>query len=319
VPAPGLAAAEAAAAALADRSAPAGPFDGRVRPVAAEAAEWRRRGLSPSALDELAACPFRFFAGRVLGLPEPEEAAERGELDAATRGRLYHAVLERAKDDGLERALVEVFSANDWRVLGLYPLLWEALREEMSVHLRAFAEWDAEDLAKRGMRPRWSEKALEGAPPEGAPGGVPWRGKLDRVETDPATRRFRVTDFKTKRSARWAKPAKAVEAGETHQLPVYAELAAAALGPGWTFDGASYRFVETADAREAELTAADWSALRAPFFARLARRLEEAADGRFPIRPDDRDPGHCTYCGFAAACRKAHSPSRTRAERLIGA
>lgn len=314
--APGLADLEDAAAALADRDAPAGPRDGLTRPVAAEAAGWRREGLSPTALDTLAACPFRFFAGRVLGLPEPEEPSGRGELDPATRGRLYHSVLERARTQGVEAALAGVFAENDWRALGLYPLLWEALREEMGAHVRAFADWDARRLASLGLSPLASEKKLEGAPPEGAPAGVPWRGTVDRVEADEKTRRFRVTDFKTKASARWKDPARKAEEGESHQLPVYAELAARWLGEGWSFDGASLLFVESAEEREQSIAPEQWKELRAAFFERVARRLESAADGRFPIRPDTREMGHCAHCGFAAACRKTHGPSVARAARL---
>lgn len=316
VDAPGLAELEDAAAKLADRDAPAGPRDGLTRPVAAELAQWRRDGLSPTTLDTLAACPFRFFAERVLGLPEPEEPRGRGELDPATRGQLYHAVLERSRTKGLEQALKEVFAENDWRVLGLYPLLWEALREEMSAHVRAFAEWDAQRLADLKLVAHASEKKLAGSPPEGAPAGVPWRGTVDRIETDEKGKRFRVTDFKTKLSTRWKDPAKKAAEGESHQLPIYAELAKAWLGEDWTFDGASLLFVETADEREQSITPAQWKELRAPFLDRLAKRLESAADGRFPIRPDPREMGHCTYCSFDAACRKTHGPSVARAARL---
>ena len=51
--------------------------------------------MSPSALDAYAECPFRFFASRVLGLGEREEASGRGELSPQARGQVYHAALER--------------------------------------------------------------------------------------------------------------------------------------------------------------------------------------------------------------------------------
>jgi ATP-dependent helicase/nuclease subunit B len=286
-----------------------------VRPVAAELASWRKTGLSPTTFDRLAECPFRFFAERVLGLPEPEEARGRGELDPATRGQLYHAVLERSRTKGLEAALAEVFAENDWRVLGLYPLLWEALREEMSAHVRAFAAWDAQRLADLKLAPLSAETKLEGAPPEGAPAGVPWRGTVDRIEADETARRFRVTDFKTKMSAKWKDPAKKAAEGQAHQLPVYAELVQAKLGPQWSFDGASLLFIESADEREATLSAAQWKELRAPFLEKLAKRLESAADGRFPIDPDPGEMGHCSFCSYDTACRKTHGPSVARAAR----
>ncbi len=333
VPARSLAEGFALIARLNERGA-AGAFDGLVRPPAAELARWRKAGLSPSALDDYAECPFRFFASRVLGLGEREESSERGELSPQARGQLYHAVLERfyrtlpeaawsGRGDPLahlELAVSDVFRDNGWRELGLYPLLWEAARADMSSRLKAFVAWDFARLRAAGFRPRLQEARLRGEPEGGAPGGIPWRGVLDRVDADETGRRFRVVDYKTRRSAAWKKPLSQLAAsGESHQIPFYAALAAAALGDGWSFDGGELLFIEAEDDAErgSALSADDWEKTREPFLRGLAARVESIAGGRFPIVPDDGERGHCSFCDFPTLCRKSHGPSRFRAAAYV--
>ncbi|MEQ1919422.1 MAG: PD-(D/E)XK nuclease family protein, partial [Elusimicrobiota bacterium] len=167
------------------------------------------------------------------------------------------------------------------------------------------------------VRPRLYETRLQGAPPEGAPGGVPWKGVADRIDADDSGETFRVVDYKTRSSARWKNLAKQAAAGDLHQLPFYAELAGAALGEKRVFGGAELLFleVEEGEERSAELSAEDWGLARGPFLAILAERVEAIASGRFPIRPEDGERGHCSWCEFPTVCRKAHGPSRARGLR----
>ena len=73
--------------------------------------------------------------------------------------------------------------------------------------------------------------------------------------------------------------------------------------------------VEEGEERSAALTAEDWGLARGPFLKILAERVEAIASGRFPIRPEDGERGHCSWCEFPTVCRKAHAPSRARALR----
>ena len=315
-------------AALNDRGAP-GAYDGLTRPIAAELAKLKKNGLSPTALDQYAACPFRFFAARVLGLGDREEGTDRGELSPQARGLVYHALLENfysslgegewtgAKDWGpaFDAASTAVFGENDWRALGIYPLLWESARIDMSARLRSFIQWDLERLRAGNLRPKLFETRLQGGPPEGAPGGVPWKGVADRIDAGEGT--FRVVDYKTRSSDRWKNLAKKAAGGELHQLPFYAELASGKLDPTSVFGGAELLFLETEEGEErsAELSAEDWGLARGPFLKILTERVEAIASGRFPMRPVDGQQGHCTWCDFPTVCRKAHGPSRARAAR----
>ncbi len=311
----------------------AGAYDGLTRPIADEIARFKKSGFSPTALDLYATCPFRFFAERVLGFGKREESASRSEMTPQTRGLIYHAVLERfyaalsdaeweGKKDWMrafDAAAEDVFRVNDWRVLGLYPLLWESSCLDMSARLKDFIAWDLGRLRAAHSRPRRYETRLQGAPPEGAPGGVPWKGIADRIDVDAKERTFRVVDYKIRSSARWKNLAKKVSSGALHQLPFYAELAGGALGEGWTFGGAELLFLEVEEDQErsATLTADDWKSARGPFMKILAERVEAIASGRFPIRPEEGERGHCSWCKFPTVCRKAHGPSRARGMRAV--
>lgn len=317
-------------AALNDRGAPSG-HDGLTRPIMAELEKLKESGLSPTAIDLYASCPFRFFAARVLNLGEREEASGRGELTPQARGRVYHAVLEKfyaslsaeewsgAKDwePAYAKADAVVFTENDWKALGVYPLLWEAARLDMSARLRSFIAWDLERLRAARLKPRLYETRLQGAPAGGAPGGIPWKGVADRIDADDEAREFHVVDYKTRESSRTKKLQEKVAEGKLHQLPFYAELGGDALGAGWKFGGASLLFleVEEGEARSAELTAEDWGVSRGSFMGILAARVDAIASGRFPMRPDDGERGHCSWCEFPTVCRKGHAPSRARALR----
>jgi len=226
---------------------------------------------------------------------------------------------KKSPESHLDAVLEQTFTENDWRELGLYPLLWEASRLEMSAHLRAFVLWDLERLRAGRFRPRLFETKLHGEPAGGAPGGIPWRGVADRVDGDEGGKTFRVADYKTRKSGRWRKGLAFLAAeGTSHQIPFYAALAAGALGDGWEFAGGELLFIEADDEeRSAELTAEEWTRTRELFLKGLADKVEAMSSGRFPISPKEGVGGHCDWCDFPTLCRKSHAPTRERAARLL--
>ena len=304
----------------------AGPWDGLTGPARDFLDELDRKGVSPSALDSFAACPFQFFAGRVLGLGEPDEAVEKGEFPGVLRGEIYHAILEKFysgadeslwREDGaweerLQGSAAAVFADRTWKTLGIYPLLWRAARESIVENLRDFLAWDIADARQSGLRPVGMEKKLEGRLQELQ--GLAVHGIVDRIDRR-ADGRWRVVDYKT----RWTRSSNLralVKRGELHQLPIYAELAGA-LERG-TFEGAALYALEDSPQSAgrprsyhypAEALAED----RAGFFKRVSAELGEMRLGRFPIVPEDGEHGRCGRCAFAFVCRKSHGPSRARA------
>ncbi|MHB2025381.1 MAG: PD-(D/E)XK nuclease family protein [Elusimicrobiota bacterium] len=315
---------------------PPGAWDGLVNPPEIFLRELSRRGLSPSAFEILQNCSFRFFAERVLRLGSGEEAAERDEMSASVRGLVYHKILEifyresaggadagavsgenRDWEKRLMSAIEAVFLKKTWRVLGLYPLLWEAQKRAMSAHLRDFLAWDLARNKENGFRPRRDllEKELRAPFPSGLPEGLSGlflRGRIDRADADSSGRLFDLADYKTKLTDR-------VKKNKNIQLSFYAELARAYLGDSGRIKSARVLGVEASPSgeREAEISGDDLENGREAFWAEAARALRALSQGRFPIRPDDQGGGafgHCSWCAFPAVCRKNHGPSRTRAE-----
>ena len=308
----------------------AGAFDGMVGPLAPSS-----RGLSPSALDSFAACPFQFFASRVLGLGEPDESAQLGEVPPVLRGRIYHELLERffqgadaslwssaeAWESRLRACLDEVFAERGWQELGVYPLLWHALRAAMAETLREFLAWDRAEALRTGLRPIRFEQSLEGEFGEPRPealAGFRLHGIADRIDRA-ADGRWRVVDYKT----RWSRPqglSRLAREGKMHQLPVYAELAARLPGLG-RLEEACLLVLEdsqetTGRPRCHAYPAAELEADRLAFLDQVAAKLAAMRAGRFPITPEDGEHGVCSRCAFPLVCRKSHGPSRARAAAL---
>lgn len=304
---------------------PPGPLDGLVGPPGEYLKALRRHGLSPSALDELAECPFRFFSGRLLGLSEAGQASEKGQFASWVRGQIYHAALERfhrrleeggiGEDAALKGAIDSVFREFDWQTMGVYPLLWRAAKTAITERLEAFAAWDLLELRRLGMRPRWLEKKLSGPMPAELPEALSElqaRGVADRIDLDEKGKRFRVIDYKTSWKMK-GKLSDLVLKGKLHQLPLYAELAGRALGPDWTLEGCQLFVLEDPEQPTRDYPAAKWAADRGAFLEALGESVARVAAGRFPPRPDDGDFGYCGRCDFASLCRKSHGPSRRRA------
>jgi ATP-dependent helicase/nuclease subunit B len=308
----------------------AGVYDGLISPPVAAMSAWKRAGLSPTALDEYAQCPFKFFASRILGFGSEPRVLERGELASAARGQIYHAVLERfyrtlpepvwsgRADESahLERVLDEIFAENDWHELGVYPLLWEAARASMSRHLHEFIRWDIRRLRQENFRPRLFEARLHGEPQGGPPGGILWRGIADRIDADLTGKNFRVSDYKTRKSGQWRPGlARLIGEGKSHQIPFYTELTGHTLGEGWVFHGGELLFIEAQEDndRSTTLSREEWEGVRGPFLKSVAEKMKGIHSGLFPIRPQEGERGHCSWCDFSALCRKSHAPARARA------
>lgn len=310
------------------RSGGLGPMDGLIGEPTGWLARARARGFSPTALEQFIRCPFQFFASRLLGLGDVEEPLERGELSALSRGDLAHRVLERfhrslveagfwSRGDGrwepqLERAMQDVLGRTGWRELGVYPVVWEAARLRLEERLRALAALDVARIRETGLVPWKFEEELAG----GA-GGVPLRGRVDRVDRS-ADGRVWVVDYKSGKGP--ARLRDALRKMRSLQPPLYLELAVAsgAAGESRVAGAALYCLEGTKDDPAAPavvaLDASGWLALREPLQANLADHVGRMARGEFFIAQDDRIGGACRWCSFAAVCRKSHPATARRAE-----
>ncbi|MCK6472782.1 MAG: PD-(D/E)XK nuclease family protein [Planctomycetes bacterium] len=243
---------QARAAAVAER---AGAYDGGVahaapeagavlkelflRPVAASAgkaqSDEKTQSLSPSSLESLAGCAFKFLQERVLGLESPERPGE--ELDASGRGSIWHDVLagfyrellNLAKENGRQVAVLDPARRNEYakrlkaradkvlerapeRYFTGHPGLWGVQRRRIEAGLDGWLDHELRDAAETKFHPagiEFSFNARDGhaAPPVRVPFGgkkgaeleLLVEGRIDRVDLrlqDPGARTPRVTGLR---------------------------------------------------------------------------------------------------------------------------
>jgi ATP-dependent helicase/nuclease subunit B len=268
-----------------------------------------------SALERYLECPFKYFAGRVLRLPE--ERDEESGLTALERGQFVHEVFERffrewhrqggraIRRDNVAEALelfesiaerqLEKLTEGD-RALERTHLLGSAVSSGLAERAFAFEMEAGGEIVERLL-----EYELEGTftlAGSSGPRQVRIRAKADRLDLL-ADGTIRVIDYKTGR---------APKAARALQLPIYGVIAEQALrgfsGRDWTVASAGYiafkekePFVALGAGRSGGLATA---------VAEGQQRLLDAIDGiergEFPVDPDE--PYRCQWCAYAGVCRK---------------
>ncbi|MGH9294157.1 MAG: PD-(D/E)XK nuclease family protein, partial [Acidimicrobiales bacterium] len=228
------------------------------------------RPFSPTTLESLATCPFRFLADqllRVVPLAAPEELDT---IDARERGSLMHGILEEyfrpfvgapapladipapqgpagtggggAELPGFlgpaERArLLEIVDAHFGRLEQQgrtgRALFWKIERGRVRRDLERFVARELESAHRRRSRPVRLELSFgHERPLVIAAGGreVAFRGRMDRVDVE-AGRDMVVIDYKSGSSVSYRSLlCDPLGAGRHLQLPIYAKAAAAVLG-----------------------------------------------------------------------------------------
>ena len=283
------------------------------------------KGFSPSGLEDLAACPYQYFAGHILRLPVPENPAPHGQIAPDAMGKLFHSVLEQYfKNNDLSAACDQAFDRFGQDYPGIYPLVLKASRTIVFKHLSKFIESDTEDRKDSGFEPAFFEQEMEGSIPELGPAlaRYPFRGRADRIDLKKENGGWiaRVLDYKSGR----ARPSKKLETaliqGKFLQLPIYLSLAQSYLATvrkeAGHVESSALRWLRIEDQGEPETAFPDsfWKGEHAKTFTDNMKGLIEIAEnGHFYIEPNTGDWGHCTYCGYAKICRKEHMPTRARA------
>jgi RecB family exonuclease len=193
------------------------------------------RAYSASALQRFAVCPYQFFLAAILHLEPRPEAEAIAEMDAITRGSLFHRVQARLLRRLLDQQRLPVSTANlpaaeremddvlndtaeeeKEKLAPAIPGVWAAGVETIRADLRGWLRLLAESTEP--WLPAYFEFAFgltrggsaEGEPrdpgsvadPVRLPGGQLLRGAVDLIEglSDPATHAasaLRVTDHKT--------------------------------------------------------------------------------------------------------------------------
>jgi hypothetical protein len=212
------------------------PDDGMVAPGQRSLAEldkqrFSHRSYSPTALQNFAGCPYRFYLQAVVRLRPREGIGNLERLDPLTRGSLFHdtqfEVFADLRDAGLlpvrpanvELVLTRVDAVFD-RLVQRYeeqlapaiPQIWKIEIENLRNDLRGWVRQVAAD--DWTWQPRNAELAFglptndeyrdsaSTADPVEILSGVKLRGSIDLVEQHASGHRYRVTDHKTGRIAR---------------------------------------------------------------------------------------------------------------------
>ena len=296
------------------------------------------RVWSASRLNRYGNCPFGFFAEHVLKL-EARKDPEEG-LDAAQRGTILHAILERLHGD-LARKRIPPAKEHVDEILGLLDAvcdqvfsgapvrygfrpgpLWRHEQEELRRLLIALVRWECEQNgAAPGYLPYRQEVAF--GVKEVAPitvlgnQGVPFRlrGFIDRVDIS-QDGRLRIVDYKSGSSKYSSKD---VQAGLALQTALYA-LAAEQLMNAPVSES-YYLHIPTREISgkltfsgrvEASSEVQDAIAAASGFITNIRAGLFPSA----PAKPQGSNLTCASWCELAPICRVTRH-SRTQGKRLL--
>jgi ATP-dependent helicase/nuclease subunit B len=315
------------------------------------------RVLSPTALENYAACPQRFLMGDVLRIRSVEEPERTVRIDNMRRGNLFHRILQRFDRDwdGDGPAALAPDAADRMRAIAReecaraeergetgYPAMWRADRLEVIEDCLRWLELERQDPLTRALslvkcearfgrrHPGEADDELSRDEPieiELGDRTLLVSGRIDRLNWDakPPTR-FRVIDYKTGK-VRDEKPAQ-LQGGRMLQLPLYVLASAELLGIDPSAGEAAYVY----PTRRGGFRTIGWEAdqlaeRRDDVIGLLAAIVDGVARGDFMVAPW-KESSACTYCDFKPICprgpeaymeRRAADPRlATFAERIRG-
>lgn len=283
--------------------------------------QFSARPFSPTALQNYAFCPYKFFLSALMSLQPREEPVAIETLDPLTKGSLFHEtqfrVLTKLKAENLlpvdasslkqgldyvDEAIERVAAEYADLLAPAIPRVWQdsinAIRADLREWLRRLAETDdgwiphqfelAFGLGRQRSR---SEDSVKN--PVELEGGLKLRGSIDMVERN-ASGQYRVTDHKTGK-ARAKKDV--VVGGGQHLQPLLYALASEKLLNGPVVSGRLYYC--TADGGYEERIV-ELDHLNRQVVSSVIKTIRAALETGFLPAAPDKDA--CTWCDFRAAC-----------------
>jgi ATP-dependent helicase/nuclease subunit B len=259
--------------------------------------------LSASACEALRACPYRFFALRLLKLSAPEELD--ADLEKREYGTWLHSVLQRFHS---ERGAP---MAADAEAAHMHHIAREVLHEqhldeaEFLPYSASFARLVPRYIAWLHQRDAdgamWldAERSLTARPR--AWGKVQMHGVIDRVDfvDDKGVPTTQLIDYKTGQAAALRD---AVKRGEDTQLPFYAALMAAQSDAGGEL-AAMYLMLDESDKIQ-PIAHHDVQASAAALVEGVGQDLARLAAGAaMPALGEGRA---CEFCDARGLCRRDH-------------
>lgn len=322
-------------------------YDGMLADATAHWTLVCERGISPTALEAYARCPFQYFALKVLDLKAVRQTVSM-ELSPTAMGQLCHDALRlcylalirqgwgaaTSSPDTITmevtRAVTQAF-ADYAKTHGTgYALTWQLAQETVRRVVEATVLFDRETAATSGFIPVECEVEANGILPDGTAGdSILLRGRWDRLDRHPVSGATRVIDYKYRANDRVEpKDRQLLQAGlraQRLQPALYSLMTPAGsdeqpCGSPPEQVEFVYLLPQSLPAIEsASFATSSWQGSSGPILSRTVQLLVDGIrSGRHFIVPDT---AHCDHCEFSTACRKTHQPSlwRTRRSPLAGA
>ena len=319
-------------------------FDGMVGPLTEHWQRFSQRGVSPTALETYATCPFQFFARHVLRLERLELPEESMGPNAAEFGELGHAILKacyrhlidagyfvgQANHADIEATLYtlaqQAFVRYELDHPVGYPLAWEYTKESLTQLINQVVSADLRDIAGSGYVPVGLEvdrKTILSADWPEPLNGMEIHGRMDRIDHHPAENRFRVIDYKFKFSAQPSTQDKdlyrSALRGQKLQPPFYYLLGTPPAGAGdqCAQPDVEAKFYYIASRwRDGPLVRESFGAggLSGKLGAEIRKTISALAAGIRGGRFFMQRGTACAHCEVAEICRKNHPPSLWRTE-----
>jgi RecB family exonuclease len=282
--------------------------------LAARYQELQRRGISVTALEKFAACPYRFYLATVVGLRPRDTVKQVEELDPATRGSLFHEIVHQVGLELKDRGMLSLAEAQHAEALcdRVIEQVSEKWREKLAPAIERVWEDAVEDLRldvrywlRELLQNDWQLVKLElpfglaAAPGEEDAGpvvldsGLALRGRIDAIEQRQGE--LRATDYKTGEAP--AASSSIIAGGSALQPALYA-LAIEKLFPGSRVSGGNAYYCTARGGfarRPVELN--EWTRQAA---AEVARAIASAfSEAFFPAAPAQ---DACDSCEFRVGC-----------------
>ena len=296
-------------------------FDGIISPKAAE--KIYPTYFSPSALQNLFNCPLRYFFSRIV--KPPKEIALRGRLADNQKGDIYHDMLHkfysamRKKKDFAQVSWEETesffkefaekeFKDPQYKKIGLYPLLLENIKRDITDNLLNFLKMDLKDIQETSFYPAEFEATKEASLDiNGTELNI--SAIIDRIDQKPGSKEARAVDYKKKYNS--TEFPEAFFKG-AFQPPLYLAILNENT-ENKIFTSATLNFIENIPktVKSKEISLDTFNAKKEEFYKVLAFLHGLAKDGVFPLYQTD----NCDNCNFADICRRHNSQSIKRARK----
>ena len=282
--------------------------------------------FSPSALKKLFSCPAKYLFSRIVD--EEQDIYSRSQIAGNIKGNFYHRILQNfyklikskfnfasitwpEMADLFVRFLDTEFNNKEYVKNGLYPLLWQSIKQEMTKELLTFIEADLKNIQKEQLFPNSFEDVIKNTLDiDGKPFVV--QAIIDRIDKNTSFTQGIAVDYKSKYKNKSIE--KLIFESSELQMPLYLEILNNRK-EGCVFTSAKLAFIgltgKTKNHFKA-LTLEEYNILKSRIKKMLSLLHNMILDGVFPVYPDTDS---CAYCKFADICRKNHLQTLKRVQR----